>query len=186
MLNVLLFSLAFTISILRYTLYPEIWGVMIQDPNNSLFLGTIPMGFATIVEMWIFICIPAWNAPWVTTFAWVLWMIDSIIAAMVTLGLPFLLMTSDHNRTLDRITAAQLLPIAATIVAAGTGSEIAEVLPNPDHAFGTLITSYIMWGMATPLAMISESSCYSCPSSCPHPAHALPLFIPKLTHFPSL
>lgn len=157
MLNVILFSLASTISILRYTLYPEIWSVMIQDPNNSLFLGTIPMGFATIVEMWIFICIPAWDAPWVTTFAWVLWMIDSIVAAMVTLGLPFLLMTSDHNRTLDRITAAQLLPIAATIVAAGTGSEIAEVLENPNHAFGTLITSYVMWGMATPLAMISES-----------------------------
>ena len=49
-LNVVLFTLAFTISIMRYSLYPEIWGVMIADPNNSLFLGTIPMGFATIGE----------------------------------------------------------------------------------------------------------------------------------------
>ena len=65
-LNVILFTLAFTISVLRYSLYPEIWDVMIADPNNSLFLGTIPMGFATIVEMWIFICIPAWGAPWVS------------------------------------------------------------------------------------------------------------------------
>jgi tellurite resistance protein TehA-like permease len=154
-LNVILFSLAFAISILRYSLYPEIWGVMIADPNNSLFLATAPMGFATIVEMWIFVCVPAWDAPWVITFAWVLWMIDSIVAAAVTTGLPFIIMsTNDYTHTLDRITAAQLLPIAATIVAAGTGSEIAEVLPNPNHAFGTLITSYIMWGMATPLAMI--------------------------------
>ena len=81
-------------------------------------------------------------------------MIDAVVAATVTLGLPFLLMTSDAYHTLDRITAAQLLPIAATIVAAGTGSEIAEVLPNPNHAFGTLIASYVMWGMATPMAMI--------------------------------
>ena len=55
-LNVALFSSAFCISVLRYTMWPEIWTVMIEDSNNSLFLGTIPMGFATIVEMWIFVC----------------------------------------------------------------------------------------------------------------------------------
>ena len=57
-LNVILFSLAFTVSFLRYTLYPEIWTVMIRDPNNSLFLGCIPLGFATLVESWIFVCCP--------------------------------------------------------------------------------------------------------------------------------
>jgi tellurite resistance protein TehA-like permease len=61
--------------------------------------------------------------------------------------------SSDYQTSLDRITAAQLLPIAATIVAAGTGAEVAEVLPNPQHALGTLITSYVMWGMGVPLAM---------------------------------
>ena len=151
-LNVILFSLAFSISVLRYTLYPEIWTVMIQDPNNSLFLGTIPMGFATLVESWIFLCCPYWG-PWSVTFAWVCWMIDSVVAVLVTVSLPFLLISQKHQQTLDRITAAQLLPIAATIVASGTGSEIAEILPNPQHALGTLIASYVMWGIATPLAM---------------------------------
>jgi tellurite resistance protein TehA-like permease len=61
--------------------------------------------------------------------------------------------SSDYQTSLDRITAAQLLPIAATIVAAGTGAEVAEVLPNPQHALGTLITSYVMWGLGVPLAM---------------------------------
>lgn len=50
-LNVGLFFAALTISVLRYVIWPEIWGVMIRDPVNSLFLGTIPMGFATIVEV---------------------------------------------------------------------------------------------------------------------------------------
>lgn len=151
-LNVILFSLAFSISVLRYTLYPEIWTVMIQDPNNSLFLGTIPMGFATLVESWIFLCCPYWG-PWSVTFAWVCWMIDSVVSVLVTVSLPFLLISQKHQQTLDRITAAQLLPIAATIVASGTGSEIAEILPNAQHALGTLIASYVMWGIATPLAM---------------------------------
>jgi tellurite resistance protein TehA-like permease len=150
-LNTILFFMAFTISILRYTLYPEIWSVMI-DSTNALFLGTIPMGFATLVEMWIFVCVPAWG-PWAVTFAWVCWIIDSAVAALVTLSLSILLISHSNQQSLDRITAAQLLPIAATIVAAGAGAEIAEVLPNPEHALGTLITSYVMWGMSVPLAM---------------------------------
>lgn len=42
-LNAVLFACAFFISALRFTLYPEIWAVMIVDSTNSLFLGKIPM-----------------------------------------------------------------------------------------------------------------------------------------------
>ncbi|KAK4904130.1 Plasma membrane sulfite pump involved in sulfite metabolism [Elasticomyces elasticus] len=153
-LNVCLFSLAFAASILRYTIWPEIWTVMIQDATNSLFLGTVPMGFATIIEMWIFVCVPAWGE-WAVYVAWALWMLDSIVAVSVTVSLGVLLMSASHQRSLDSITAAQLLPIAATIVAAGTGAEVAAILPNPQHALGTIIASYIMWGMATPMALIT-------------------------------
>lgn len=89
-LNTILFTLAFLTSVVRYTLYPEIWGVMIRDPINSLFLGTIPMGFATLIEMWVSVCVPVWG-PWAATFAWVLWMIDTVVAAAVTLSLSVLL-----------------------------------------------------------------------------------------------
>ena len=153
-LNVILFCTAFVISLLRYTLYPEIWGVMISDPNNSLFLGTIPMGLATIIEMWIFVCVPHFG-PWAATFAWVLWMIDLALAASVTLSLSALLMLQHHElKSLERFTAAQLLPIAATIVAAGTGAEVANILPNQQHALRTIIACYVFWGMSTPLAMV--------------------------------
>lgn len=52
----------------------------------------------------------------------------------------------------DSITAAQLLPIAATIVASAVGSNIANVMPNPQLALGAIIASYVMWGMAVPMA----------------------------------
>lgn len=151
-LNAVLFSCAFLASVLRYTLYPEIWSVMIADPTNSLFLGTIPMGFATLVQSWIWLCCPYWGY-WSVKFAWVMWMIDAVVAAAVTVSLPFLLMSRAQRQELDRITAAQLLPIAATIVAAGVGAKVAEILRDDQHALGTLITSYVMWGMATPFAM---------------------------------
>lgn len=159
-LNLILFTMATTISILRYTLYPEIWSVMIHDPNNSLFLATAPMGFATLVESFIFLCCPYWG-PWATTLAWILWMLDSVASFAVTVSLSFILISQTHLQSLDRITAAQLLPIAATIVASGTGAEVAHALihytspPRPDAALGTLLTSYIMWGMATPFALVT-------------------------------
>jgi tellurite resistance protein TehA-like permease len=89
-LNTILFSLAFIISFLRYTLYPELWGVMIKDATNSLFLGTMPIGFATLVEAWILLCVPYWG-PWATTFAWVMWIVDCVVAAAVTFSLGILM-----------------------------------------------------------------------------------------------
>lgn len=158
-LTVVLFALAFIASVLRYTIWPQIWTVMIQDPTNSLYLGTVPMGFATIVEMWIFICVPAWGQG-AAYVGWALWMLDSVVAVAVTVTLGILLMSASHQRSLDSITAAQLLPLAATIVAAGTGSEVAAVLPNPQQALGTIIASYVMWGMATPMALTVLVMCY--------------------------
>ena len=124
---------------------------MVEDATNSLFLATCPMGAATIVEMWILVCIPTWG-PWAVYVGWAMWILDSIVAIAVTVSLPVLLMSANHQRSLDTITAAQLLPIAATIVAANVGSDMADALPNPQHALATLIASYIMWGMAVPMA----------------------------------
>jgi tellurite resistance protein TehA-like permease len=46
-LNIALFTVFLVISVLRYTLYPEIWVAMIAHPGQSLFLGCFPMGFAS-------------------------------------------------------------------------------------------------------------------------------------------
>lgn len=89
-LNVVIFALAFITSLVRYTVYPEIWRVMVQDPTNSLFLATIPMGFATLIEMWVLVCVPQWGE-WASSFAWALWIVDVIAAASVTLSLSFIL-----------------------------------------------------------------------------------------------
>ena len=51
------------------------------------------------------------------------------------------------------MTAAWLLPIVPTIVAAATGGIVAEVLPNHQHALWTITISYVLWGVGVPLAM---------------------------------
>lgn len=90
-LNLALFTLALCTSILRYALYPQIWNVMIRDPTNSLFLATMPMGFATLIEMWVFLCVPLWGK-WTVMVAWALWIVDTLAAAIVTLGLSYILL----------------------------------------------------------------------------------------------
>jgi tellurite resistance protein TehA-like permease len=59
--NVLLFVFFLCISILRYTIYPEIWTVMIRHPTQSLFVGTFPIALSTIINMVVFVCVPAWG-----------------------------------------------------------------------------------------------------------------------------
>lgn len=60
---------------------------------------------------------------------------------------------SFHQTEFSSITAAWLLPIVSTIVAAASGGIIAEVLPNPQNALITVTVAYILWGTGVPLAM---------------------------------
>ena len=89
-LNVLLFVIFLLLSTLRYFLYPEIFPIMTSHPTQSLFLGTLPMGLATIINMFCFVCVPAWG-PWATYFAWGLWIVDSIISVATCLSIPFIM-----------------------------------------------------------------------------------------------
>lgn len=44
--------------------------------------------------------------------------------------------------------------MAATIVAAGVGARVANILTDSQHALATLLASFILWGMSTPLAIL--------------------------------
>ena len=49
------------------------------------------MGFATLLEMWVSVCVPIWG-DWARTFVWSLWMVDAIAAALATASLTFILL----------------------------------------------------------------------------------------------
>ncbi|UPK97261.1 hypothetical protein LCI18_008196 [Fusarium solani-melongenae] len=143
-LNVLLFTVFMGISVARYTLYPEIWGAMVAHPAQSLFLGCMPMGFATIINMMVFCC-KHWG-DWVIYLAWAFWWVDVWLSIGTCISMPFIVMHR-HRPGLQNITAALLLPIVPAVVAAATGGIVAEVLPNRHHALTTVITSYVLWGI---------------------------------------
>jgi hypothetical protein len=96
---------------------------MVADRTDSLFLGCIPTGFATLIEAWVFLCVLCWG-PWaVTVVAWACSIIDSVVAVATTVSIAVVLTSTPQQNQLDYITAIRLLPIAATIVASDTGAE---------------------------------------------------------------
>lgn len=131
---------------------------MLYHPSQALFLGTFAMGFATIVNMCALSAAPAWGSGFVT-FTWVLWWIDSIIAVVISIGLPFLQFTR-HTQSLDQITGIWLLPVVAPIVSAASGGIVAQLLP-PEHARLTIIVSYIQWGLGFSFAFMIMTLYYA-------------------------
>ncbi|EXJ58809.1 hypothetical protein A1O7_06239 [Cladophialophora yegresii CBS 114405] len=152
-LNIGLFCTFLSISILRYTMFPGLFMAMIRHPVQSLFCGTFPMGLATIVNMVVFVCIAHWG-PGAITLAWTLWWIDVALAVTTCMWLPFIIMHIHRRSELSQMTAAWLLPVVTTIVAAASGGIVAEVLPNRQHQLWTIVTSYVLWGTGFPLAMV--------------------------------
>ncbi|GHJ89593.1 hypothetical protein NliqN6_5995 [Naganishia liquefaciens] len=143
-LNVVLFISFLTMSILRYAIWPSVFTKMLHHSGQSLFLGTFPMGFATIVNMIAFACVPNLAPRWLE-LAWALWWIDSIIAVIIAIGVPYVMFTH-HSHALAGVTGVWLQPSVATIVSSATGAIIAEYL-DPARAKIAVIACYILFGM---------------------------------------
>ena len=88
LLNTIVFVVILVISILRYTLYPATWTLMLRHPTQSLFVGTLPMGFATLINMFAAICVPAWRGS-TAYVAWGMWWVDVGVSVACCLWLPF-------------------------------------------------------------------------------------------------
>lgn len=99
---------------------------------------------AAIINMMAYCC-KDWGESFIY-LTWSFWWVDVLLSMGVCISMPFIVM-SRHRPDLQNITAALLLPIVPTVVAAASGGILAEILPNKDHAFTTLVASYVVWGV---------------------------------------
>ncbi|KAF3767760.1 putative C4-dicarboxylate transporter/malic acid transport protein [Cryphonectria parasitica EP155] len=149
-INVALFLVSTGITIARYVLYPEIWTAMVNHAGQSLFLGTFPMGLATIINMIVFSC-SQWGDG-VVYFAWALWWLDVVLSLACCISMPFMVLHR-HRPQLQQTTAALLLPVVPAVVASASGGILAAHLPSRDHAVTTLVASYVLWGLGEAFTM---------------------------------
>ncbi|KAF2087922.1 C4-dicarboxylate transporter/malic acid transport protein [Saccharata proteae CBS 121410] len=154
-LNILLFVLITGCSVLRYAMYPTLWTLLIRHPVQSLFWSSLPMGLATIINMFVDVCVEGlgWGV-WAQRVAFGLWWVDVFLSVACCFVLPFL-MIHIHPWSLESMTAAWLLPVAAPIVTASTGATVANILSDKQHALMTVLVSYTLWGFGLPMAMLT-------------------------------
>ncbi|QPC64633.1 hypothetical protein HYE67_006864 [Fusarium culmorum] len=120
---------------------------------------TIPVGLATIINMIVFVCVPAWGYK-AAHLAWALWWIDIVMAMSCNLYIPHCIMRTE-GITLEQTNPTWLFPVIADIVASGTGAIVANVLPNDQHAIWTVGISYILWGTSVPMAVLILAMFYN-------------------------
>ena len=111
---------------MRYVFFPWAFMRMISHSAQSLFLGTVPMGFATIVNATVIIVVPV-HGQWAKDLCLVLWWVDVFLTILSVFGIP-LIMFHVHTLSLDTMTAAWLLPIVPAVVCAASGGLVSSVL----------------------------------------------------------
>lgn len=116
----------------------------------SMFIGTIPMGLATIINGFLFFGVPRWGTDMVAV-AQVLWWIDVSMSVACGVLIPYFMFTR-QTHGIDKMTAIWLLPIVAAEVAAVSGGLLVPHLTDANSQFITLILSYVLWAYSVPVA----------------------------------
>ena len=144
--NILLFVLFSVLYGLRWAFYPHEAKQIFQHPSMSLFLGTIPMALATILNGFLKYGQPIYGDTAVQ-IAQTLWYADVVLALLVAWAVPFA-MYRHQEHALQQMTAVWLLPIVACEVAASSGGLLLGHLAADTHAVAILLASYVLWGIS--------------------------------------
>lgn len=144
--NILLFVLFTVLYGLRWAFYPHEAKQIFQHPSMSLFLGTIPMALATILNGFLKYGQPIYGDTAVQ-IAQTLWYADVVLALLVAWAVPFA-MYRHQEHALQQMTAVWLLPIVACEVAASSGGLLLGHLAADTHAVAILLGSYVLWGVS--------------------------------------
>ncbi|TRX72969.1 TDT family transporter [Pseudomonas mangiferae] len=133
----------------RLLLFRDTLAPMLLHPVQSMFLGAIPMGLATLIGGLLRFGAPRWGGA-VYELAHSLWWLDAALACGSALLVPYLMFTRQAH-ALETLTAVWLLPIVAPEVAAGTSGLLAPHL-DAGSARAILAAGYVMWGLSLSLA----------------------------------
>jgi C4-dicarboxylate transporter/malic acid transport protein len=135
----------------RWVLFPHEARRIFGHSVASMFVGAIPMGLATIINGFLAFGFPRWGQNAITT-AQVLWWLDTGMAVICGLGVPYLMFTRQEH-SMEKMTAVWLLPIVAAEVSAACAGLLVPHLSNAYVALQMLVLGYALWAFSVPLAM---------------------------------
>ncbi|KAH9931135.1 voltage-dependent anion channel [Epithele typhae] len=146
LLNLILFVFVCTCTVLRYIMFPEVWGMMIKHPHQSLFIGCFPMGAATLINSALNL-----NQDWgfggryLLWTLWGFWWLDSLVSAMCAFGMLYVMITR-QEQSIPKMAATWLLPVVPLIVASSSGGLLSHAFMAVNTTTA-LVTSAISFSM---------------------------------------
>ena len=147
--NMVLFTLFTVITITRYIMFPKIPRLLIQHPSESLYVGTVPMAWATIVNMGIYT--GARYGTGVVTVAYVGWWADVVMSLATCFMVTYAMISRHVHKSIEETSSLWLLPIVSAPVVSTSAAIIIPHLSD-GHAFTTLLVGYALWGFGVFLA----------------------------------
>jgi C4-dicarboxylate transporter/malic acid transport protein len=148
--NIALFLLFAVLTIARIVRWPDIVGKTLSHPVQSMFIGAIPMGFATIVNGFVTFG-PQFFGERAYEIAYWCWIADVVASVASGLIVPFFMFTL-QELALEKMTAVWLLPIVPAEVAAASAGGIAlHVSPSLQNVL--LVSGALLWAFSVPLAL---------------------------------
>lgn len=152
----MVFSAAFTA---RYILFPKVLGMTLTHPQQSMFLGTVPMGLTTILVNISQLGTGAFDlGVWPSFVALGLWFLSAAVSLVIGVGIPWSIITYQKEHRFEGTTAALLLPIVPPVTVAAAGSVLIDQLgaQYPTLALTILVVSYLQLGIGLPLALMVQ------------------------------
>ncbi|TEB38319.1 sulphite efflux pump protein [Coprinellus micaceus] len=156
-LNLALFCTFTSFSLAKYTLYPDRWKALVDNPVASLYIGTFPMGVTTLVNVSVDVVNSyfKFGGKAFLYIVWGIWWIDVVISVLCCwVGVHAMIVRQNHSFT--TMSAAWLLPVVTLIVAASTGGVMGLALQkySPRHALITVTFSVFLVAVGLCLAFM--------------------------------
>ncbi|KAI0046066.1 hypothetical protein FA95DRAFT_1542977 [Auriscalpium vulgare] len=128
-LNFILFCMFTAISIFRYIVFPNIWGMLVRNSVNSMYLATFPLGANTLITVAVNLIYKQYHfgGRHFLYTVWALWLVGLAISSICCWGLMHMMIVhQDHE--FSRLTSITLLPTVPLTVASATGANLALAL----------------------------------------------------------
>ncbi|KAF8210974.1 voltage-dependent anion channel [Mycena galopus ATCC 62051] len=142
-LNLFCFTAICTATVARYWIFPELWDAMLQQPTQSLFIGTFPMGAATLINTALTIHQTySFSGSGFLYALWVFWWLDCVISLSITIGMIMVMITKQQH-SLAHISTLWLLPALPLVVASSTGGLLGDALLLAHHPTYAALTTAV-------------------------------------------
>lgn len=151
--NTGLFLLFSTLYALKWLCHPRIAARLFDHPVQSMFLGTIPMALATLVNGLLLYGPGLFGEAVALRAAFLLWGVDAVLAIGIGIGVPFLMFTRQRHALAD-MSAVWLLPVVAAEVAAASGGLLLPHVADAGAQLGLLVGIVLLWALSVPPALV--------------------------------